>query len=39
MKKHLMVMKNHFIALGCFLLLAGLGFALDIGITAALLNF
>jgi hypothetical protein len=34
-----MVMKNYFIALGCFLLLAVLGFALDVGITAMLLDF
>ena len=39
MKNQLMVMKNHFITLGCFLLLAVLGFALDLGITAMLLRF
>jgi hypothetical protein len=33
-----MVMKNHFITLGFILLLAALGFALDLGITAALLR-
>ena len=33
-----MAMKNHFIVLGCFLLLAMLGFALDVGITAMLLS-
>ena len=32
-------MKNHFIALGIVLLVAALGFALDIGITATLLRF
>jgi hypothetical protein len=31
-------MKNHFITLGCVLLIAVLGFALDIGITAILLS-
>jgi hypothetical protein len=39
MKNQLMVMKNHFITLGCFLLLAVIGFALDVGITATLLRF
>ena len=39
MKNQLMVMKNHFITLGCFLLLAVLQFALDVGITATLLHF
>jgi hypothetical protein len=34
-----MAMKNHFIALGIVLLVAALGFALDIGITATLLRF
>ena len=33
-----MAMKNHFIVLGRFLLLAMLGFALDVGITAMLLS-
>jgi hypothetical protein len=33
-----MAMKKHLIALGCFLLLATLGFALDIGVTAILLR-
>ena len=33
-----MAMKNHLIALGWFLLLATLGFALDIGVTAVLLR-
>jgi hypothetical protein len=33
-----MAMKNHFITLGFFLLLAVLGFALDVGITAMLLS-
>jgi hypothetical protein len=32
-------MKNHLIALGCFLLLAALGFALDMSVTAVLLHF
>jgi hypothetical protein len=32
-------MKNRFIALGFVLLLAALGFALDLGITATLLRF
>jgi hypothetical protein len=32
-------MKNHLITLGCFLLLAVLGFTLDVGITATLLRF
>ena len=31
-------MKKHFIALGIVLLVAALGFALDIGITATLLR-
>ena len=31
-------MKNYFIALGFVLLVAALGFALDIGITATLLH-
>ena len=31
-------MKNHLIALGCFLLLAVLGFALDMSVTATLLR-
>jgi len=39
MKKHLMVMKNHFIAFGFVLLIAALGFALDVGIKATLLHF
>jgi hypothetical protein len=33
-----MSMKHHLIVLGWFLLLATLGFALDIGVTAALLR-
>ena len=33
-----LAMKHHFIILGCFLLLAVLGFALDVGITAMLLS-
>jgi hypothetical protein len=33
-----MAMKNHLIALGWFLLLVTLGFALDIGVTAVLLR-
>ena len=32
-------MKNHFIGLGVVLLLAAVGFALDLGITATLLHF
>ena len=32
-------MKKHLIALGIVLLVAALGFALDIGITATLLHF
>ena len=31
-------MKNHFIALGIVLLVAALGFALEVGITATLLR-
>jgi hypothetical protein len=38
MKNHLMVMKNHFIALGFVLLFAALGFGLELGITAVLLR-
>jgi len=33
-----MAMKHHLTVLGCFLLLATLGFALDIGVTAILLR-